>query len=63
MKALAVMLLTAAHRAFANDEVESADKSTSKLEENAYAIVDAFSFLDNNGEAISIPSNLLLELI
>ena len=34
LKALAVMLLTAAHSAFANDEVESADTSTNNLEEN-----------------------------
>ena len=57
------MLLTAAHSALANDEVESADTPTNNLEENTIVIVDDFSFLDDNDEDLTIPSDLLLELI
>ena len=53
LKALAVMLLTAAHSASANDHVESADTQTNNLEENTEVIVDDFDFLDNEATGIS----------
>ena len=58
LKTLAVMLLTAAHSAFATDEVESADAPTNNFEETTNVIVEDISVLDNNDEAIIIPNDL-----
>ena len=63
LKALAVMLLTAANGAFANEQVENDDTQTNKPEENTDVIADDFNFLDNSNKSISIPSDLLSELI
>ena len=61
LKALAVMLLTAAHSASANDQSESADTQTNNLEQNTEVIVDEFDYLEN--EATGISNEKLQELI
>ena len=63
LKTLAVMLLTAAHSAVANDKVESADVPTNNFEETTNVIVDDFIVLDNDDEDVSIPNDELQALI
>ena len=57
LKALAAMLLTAAHGAFINLKMENGDTQTNNLEENNDEVADDFKFLDNNNKAISVPSD------
>ena len=57
LKALAAMLLTAAHGAFINLKMENGDTQANNLEENNDEVVDDFKFLDNYNKAISVPSD------
>ena len=57
LNAIAVMLLTAAHRAYANDKVESTDTSTNDFEGVVDTFVYDFYFLDNGSKTLSIPSD------
>ena len=61
LKTLAVMLLTASHSAFANDEVENTDAPTNNIEETTnVTVVDDFGFIENKDEAINTKDEAIL---